>query len=97
MKLLTRSPKSGGSRCGVGRVAGLHRTMRLPALYKQELGKHLPPEVSDLVMWVNSGEIKYSARQPVKAAGGNTNLVRLSVASLLTGEPWPRGWAFPFC
>ncbi|MEQ9455614.1 MAG: HsdR family type I site-specific deoxyribonuclease [Phycisphaeraceae bacterium] len=30
-------------------------------LYKQELDKHLPPEVSDIVMYVNSGEEQYAA------------------------------------
>ena len=30
-------------------------------LYKQELDKHLPPEVSDIVMSVNSGETQYAA------------------------------------
>lgn len=30
-------------------------------LYKQELDKHLPPEVSDIVMSVNSGEDQYAA------------------------------------
>lgn len=30
-------------------------------LYKQELDKHLPPEVSDIVMSVNSGEEQYAA------------------------------------
>ena len=30
-------------------------------LYKKELGKHLPPEVSDIVMSVNSGETEYEA------------------------------------
>src|SRR3954463_9629956 len=30
-------------------------------LYKQELDRHLPPEVSDVVIFVNSGEDEYAA------------------------------------
>lgn len=30
-------------------------------LYKQELDKHLPPEISDIVMSINSGETDYAA------------------------------------
>ena len=30
-------------------------------LYKKELDKHLPPELSDIVMSVNSGEPEYAA------------------------------------